>query len=1015
MEDGENRAEFVGRKDELKLIKEHFKEKSSSKEKTLLISGEAGIGKTRLIEEFISKVEAEEDAMVLKARCLAESKTPLMPIKEAFRRSDIYHLISQTSNPKVISTYLMNESGLLLAKSERDQDTALDPDIFTSMLGAVGNFVKDSLSLMKQKSHGGLSGITYKDYNILLQSHGKLSLAMVIQGEKNEFLVKDIENTFEKLGDKFDLWDGNIRSTEEIEPLISWFVKSGKYDGVDLVEDPKLKQENLFDNALYGIQRLSKENPIVFFIDDLQWADSSTLSLLHYLARNTKDDRVLIIGAYRPEDLLDVETEETHPLKKVIQNMSREELFKKIEIDRLEEESTIDIISSYLGDMDVSEGLLAKIHKESGGNPFFVIDIVQMLMEEEVIEEVDGVWTSEKALQDIHIPSRIYDVVLRRLNRLLEGQYDILECASVVGEEFESKVIQETLQMNRIILLKNLNSLEKSHNLIHSVEGKYRFDHPKIRDVLYERINDELKEEYHRLVAESYEELYSDRKDEIVEVLAFQYYKANDEKALDYLLRAGDKSKDNFNNMEAISFYNEALELLEDHDKIIAVSSKLGELYFIIGEYDRSIEEYEKILDIEEDSKKRADLFRKISDVYYNRERFDKAREFIEKGLGELDDKNCIEGVRLNSSLGYLELKDSKYDKAHEILFEVLDSVKDIGDKKELGQTYHRIGTVHWYTGEFKKGLDYLKEAKEVREEVGDIRDLSDTLNNIAIIYHDLGDLDKAEEFYFKVIDIERKVGDKYGIALAHNNIGALYMDKGESEKAMDHYQTSYKISNRLGGEETCVDALNNIGQVHHDRGEIDEALEKYETCFRIWSEKNDQYSTAIALNNIGEVYLDKGELKEAYDHTMKSMDICEKIGNRSLSVNNYSTLTNLSLKNNDVEAALRYAEKALEVSKDINASIQEGISYKLMGMVYREMEEAQKALEHFEKSIEIFQERGEKRELAKTKYEYGILLKSMDQKEKAFDSLSEASNLFKDIGMESWVYKSDEICKDLN
>ena len=89
-----------------------------------------------------------------------------------------------------------------------------------------------------------------------------------------------------------------------MDDLLTPLVASGKYDGHLLVDDPEIRKENLFDNVVLGFQRMSAEHPLLLFLDDLQWADHSTLGLLHYLARNTRLSRVLIMGTYRTEEIL---------------------------------------------------------------------------------------------------------------------------------------------------------------------------------------------------------------------------------------------------------------------------------------------------------------------------------------------------------------------------------------------------------------------------------------------------------------------------------------------------------------------------------------------------------------------------------------------------------------------------------------------------------------------------------------------------------------------------------------
>ena len=308
------KPEFVGRQGEINKLCDIFNDIEKKDISTIFISGEAGIGKTRLIEEFEEQIR--EDVYILKGKCLNESMEPLLPVREAFRKSDLQHLISEDPPPKVISTYLIDDTGLLISKSEREESD-LDGDIFAPMLETIESFVKDSLSEMgrKDESGKGLNTIGYGKYNILIQSGERFSLAAIIEGTKTEFLIEDMNEKLNKAESKLKSWEGDVEKADKVEDYISWFIDTNKYKGEYLVDDPEIKQENLFENIMLGLKRLSSENPVIIFIDDLQWADSTTLLLLHFLSRNVREDRILILGTYRPEDIITQEDGKEHGVK----------------------------------------------------------------------------------------------------------------------------------------------------------------------------------------------------------------------------------------------------------------------------------------------------------------------------------------------------------------------------------------------------------------------------------------------------------------------------------------------------------------------------------------------------------------------------------------------------------------------------------------------------------------------------------------------------------------------------
>jgi len=135
------------------------------------------------------------------------------------------------------------------------------------------------------------------------------------------------------------------------------------------------------------------------------------------------------------------------------------------------------------------------------------------------------------------------------------------------------------LNIKKVDLLEQLRQLERNHKLIFYINGNYRFDHSKIKEVIYEEIPIELRQEYHRIVGSTIEKLHKENLEAIVGDLAFHFYKCQDnDKALFYLEYAANKARDNYLIEEAIIFYKLALELIEDDRKALEIKKKLKEI-----------------------------------------------------------------------------------------------------------------------------------------------------------------------------------------------------------------------------------------------------------------------------------------------------------------------------------------------------------------------------------------------------------------------------------------------------
>jgi predicted ATPase len=497
---------IVGRDKELDQLKELLQAAINGKGNIVLVSGEAGIGKTRLVKEF--EVCAESlGVRVLEGRCLYESPTPFLPFREALRS------IFQVSKSDTVP--LQQRKIKKIIKESAPESVQAIP--------IVGNLIA-GLTVANR---------TYRDET------GREQLELGALFERDERL-------------------------EVISSLLG---------------------------------SISEKQPLLLFIDDLHLADTPSLSLLYYLARAVQNSKILVVGAYRPEEIAKTYEGTVHPLLDVMQRMSRDDLFQKIELNRLSQINCSDLISSMLGS---DLGDLAKpVFEETEGNPFFAIETLRLLMQQKVLIEKDGRWKLSKNVEDVEIPPRVYDVIVRRINALKGEEREILDCASVVGEVFSSGVVEGVTGLDRIALLKSLNTIERRYHLIHSLEGGYRFDHSKIGEVLYNEITPELKKEYHSMTARCMEDANENGLEEVVNELAYHYYRSgNAQKGISYLLKAGRDAREKWAAFEAVRFYSQALEMMGDDERWSNQRTKtleaLGGVYALTDQHEKANECYEK-------------------------------------------------------------------------------------------------------------------------------------------------------------------------------------------------------------------------------------------------------------------------------------------------------------------------------------------------------------------------------------------------------------------------------------
>ncbi|MGM0510947.1 MAG: tetratricopeptide repeat protein, partial [Thermoplasmatota archaeon] len=929
---------------------------------------------------------------------------PFMPVKKALVEADLGHLISEKPPPKVLCTYVIDEGGILVAKAEREE-SELDGDIFASMLSAVENFVKDSLQMMGDDEASGLNSIGYDRFNILLQTFGDISIAVVIDGTPNEFLVDDMKRVLSGIKKEAERWDGDVRKTQSIGSELSWFIDSGKYDGDYLVDEPEIRKENLYDNILMGLQRLSKEKNVIFFLDNLQWADDSSLSLFHYISRNTLSDSIFLIGAYRPENIVSTKEGVTHPLSKTLQYMNRENLYEEISLSRLDDEDIEELIDTIVDTRDLSSDFINRIYENSEGNPFYVIESMKLLRSKGYFEGEEEI---KEKIGFTDIPSEIEDVVLNRLSDLSDEDMCILEAASVIGNEFTSDILDELVDVNKLALLRALNKIEKKYQLIHSEGGKYRFDHNMVRETIYNGLTEETRRKYHLSVAEKYAEKYGDDLDEVIEKVAHHYLMSEDERAGKYLLGAAEKSKEKYANEEAKRFYKNALEFVKDEEDLLKVYEGYGEVLSLTGNYQEGISNYKKAIGFTDDNKRKAALYRKISSDHENIGEYEKSLEVCSKSLELLEDENSPEYAKLLNTIGWIEIRRGNYDEATEKFNQAYEVVGESGHKEQRGMLKHSIGTVQYLKGEYDEAIRNLEYAIELNEEQDKIDNVGSSYNNLGLVFWRKGETDRSLESHEKSLEIRKKIGDERGIAMTFDNIGNVYHDMGEMERALEYHKKGLKRRRKIGDERGLSISLNNVGGVYQEMGELEKAIEYHEESLEIKERLGDEQGIASSYNNMGEAYHSRGELDKAKEYHERALDLREKLGNVHGIASSINNLGEVLRDMGDLKSSQKYFNKALVKSVGIGDTNNETISLNNLGGLHLLKGETDRAEQYISKSMNLSSDKGHMRLKPFTKR----LIARLRLEEERFDVALKHAKEALDISEE--IDSKNEICTSL-
>jgi predicted ATPase len=963
---------MVGREDELKVTQTFLERARSGQGNTLFISGEAGIGKTRLVEE-LKQVAQSNGFQILSGNSMYESLTPFMPIQEALRSGGLESLFAEEA-PRVEAIYLITHSGLLIKEVVREK-TKLDPDIFSSLLTTVNEFISQSLStLLGKEKEVTLNSLGFEGYRILIESGENANLVVVITGKENEFLISEMKESIRKLQDNSQTvlkdWDGDDEKIVGIEDIIAPLITSGKYDGIYYgKEDPKARRNLLFENVSMGLTRQAKTTPTLLCIEDLQWVDPSSMALMHYIGRNTKDSGLLILGTYRPEDVA-ASDGKSHPLIGTMQLMDREDLLEKMELPRLPEESIDEFLTSMLQKIEFTDEFKKRIYKETEGNPLFVIELIKFLVDEKVIQNLDGTWKLAKPLEEGTIPSKVLSVISRRLDRVVKADRRALDYASVIGEMFDSTLLASILEMDRVQLLERLRYLEQTHRLIHPQNGNFKFDHAKIKEVLYNEIPKELGSEYHLKIADTLEAIHKDSLDEVVGDLAFHYYRCkNKEKVLFYLIKAADKAKKDYSNEEAIKFYNYALELEDEAKKRTELLESLGDTLGMIGNYEKVIEIYQSALDLLTLKRKIALIEVKIADAYTRMGNYDEGLNHSAKAIDNVKGEGCKEEALAIDMIGRIHHERGEHDEALKQHERCLDIWENINDPGGSATTLSHLGIDYFLRGEFEKALQYHNKSLILRRKIGDLRGLAQSLDYIGVIYNWSGDYQKALQYYKESLAIGEKIDDPYSLAESYLNIGTVHLRREELEEAQKYLEKTSKYSSMV----------------------------------------NIPWCSSLLYWLLGDLARKQGDYEKALENFTKGEELSKEIGAHMSLTYTYNSLAELFFEQTEFKNAINNCQRALDLSNKIQFKESIARSKKIFGMIYREQKMWDDSITNFQESVEAFGMIGMRHELAKSNFEFALMWKAKGDFEKAKQHLNKASDIFEDLNLNNESQKVKE------
>jgi pentatricopeptide repeat protein len=317
-------------------------------------------------------------------------------------------------------------------------------------------------------------------------------------------------------------------------------------------------QAELFEQAMAFFVDAAARRPLVLVLEDLHWSDQASLDLLRYLARKLEDYRILIIATYRDDEVM-----RQHPLFGLMPALIRESHATRIELSTLDRDDVRTLVRNrWELSADDEQRLLAYLLSHAEGHPLFTEEVLRTLEQNELIRFGGDHWTIAD-LRDVPVPTLVRQVIEGRVAQLSEDVRLALGVAAVIGYRVPLDVWQNVTEMTDEELLTVLDQSISLHLLEESSEANsVSFVHALTREALYRDILSPRRRIWHRLIGESLANASSPPLDAV----AFHFQQAGDERAVEWLVRAGDQAAHAFAALTAIERYEAALTILKAQD-----------------------------------------------------------------------------------------------------------------------------------------------------------------------------------------------------------------------------------------------------------------------------------------------------------------------------------------------------------------------------------------------------------------------------------------------------------------
>ena len=645
----------------------------------------------------------------------------------------------------------------------------------------------------------------------------------------------------------------------------------------------------------------SDKPPTLAIFEDLHWADPTTLDLLGLLVDRAHTANIMVILTFRPEftppwDSPDHQTQ--------------------ITLNRLPQSLATNMMDRLTGGKELPEEVVAQIAAKSDGVPLFVEELTQMVLESGLLREVDGRYELSKPLTALAIPSTLQDSLTARLDRLGEVK-EVVQLAAVLGREFIYQLIQAVYHEHDAPLADHLRRLVTGEFLYQqgvTPEASFLFKHALIRDAAYNSLLISRRQQYHQLVAQVYEESFTETVENQPELVAHHYTEAGvTQQAVNYWQKAGQIAMRRSANVEAVNQLTQGLELLDTLPDTPERASQEVALQTMLGQSLRQIKGYSapgvqhafsrarELLDQVGETSQYYQVMRGLFTYHLIRAEYHTALELARQCLDADPDMEAA-----YRTVGIVMMYSGEPAAALERLQRGLTRY-EVHEHRSLALTYGQEPTSSgliwsaralWLLGYPEQASGRIQEALTLAEEVAHPFTLAFVQYFAAYYQFDSGSIESALQYIDTLIDLS----EEQGFAFWHANAGALrgscWARAGRNQEGIASVRKGLATKEVMGAMIGRTETLSWLAEAHLMAGETSDGLQALGEALAHANETGERHWEAELYRIKGGLLsLPEGNEREAEDCFNQAVEVARNQSAKSLELRAAMSLARLRQK----------------------------------------------------------------------------------------------------------------------